>query len=173
MITRSKAEIHKPKVYSASISEEKEPVSIQEALEKINWKAAMQSEYDALLRNQTWTLVPLPPGKNIVGSKWVFKIKRHADESISRYKARMVAQGYTQAARFDFSETFSPVVKPTTIRVILTIVVHYSWKIKQLDVDSAFLNGTLQKKIYMRQPTSFEQCSGTELVCKLSKALMV
>lgn len=110
----------------------------------------MQIEYDALLRNQTWTLTTLPAGKNLVGNKRVFKLKKHADVTISRYKARLVAQGYSQAADFDFTETFRPVVKPTTIRVILNINIFNSWTIKQSDVNNAFSNGDLKEDIYIK-----------------------
>lgn len=81
----------------------------------------MQEEYDALLKNRTWNLVSAPIGRNVVGYKWVFKIKRHADGSVQRYKARLVAKGYNQVAGFDFQETFSLVVKPATIRVVLSL----------------------------------------------------
>ena len=81
----------------------------------------MQSEFDALQRQNTWTLVPPPPGQNVIGCRWVYKLKRNSDRSISRYKARLVAKGFHQQARLDFDETFSPVVKPPTIRIVLSL----------------------------------------------------
>lgn len=134
------------------------------------WKAAMLAEFIVLLKKNTWTLTTLPPGKNLIGCTWVFKIKRLLDDCIARHKARLVAQGFTQHAGFDFNETFSPVVKPTTIRLILSIVVSMSWSISHLDVNNAFLNGNLKEEIYMKQPIGFEQ-GGPHLVCKLNKAI--
>ncbi|KAK6124252.1 hypothetical protein DH2020_042004 [Rehmannia glutinosa] len=87
----------------------------------------MKEEFTALQKNNTWILTYLPHGKNVVGCKWVYKIKKHADGSVAKYKARLVAQGFSQAPGFDFKDTFSPVVKPTTIRVIITLAVTFSW----------------------------------------------
>ncbi|CAL2258609.1 unnamed protein product [Prunus armeniaca] len=123
-----------------------EPTSFTQASQSTHWRAAMKDEYDALMRNQTWSLVPATSSMNIVGCKWVFKVKRKADGSIDRYKARLVAKGFNQKEGFDYEETFSPVVKPATIRTILSIVVSYNWLLQQLDVCNAFLNGYLQEE---------------------------
>jgi len=109
----------------------------------VTWHTAMQEELRALHSNQTWSLVPPHPSMNAIGSRWVYKIKRHADGQVTRYKARLVARGFTQQEGIDYLETFSPVIKPTTVRLVLTIVVSYGWTIHQLDVHNAFLNGIL------------------------------
>lgn len=111
----------------------------------------MQDEIDALNKQGTWELVSLPPRKNLVGSKWVYKVKRNSDGSIARYKARLVAKGFSQEAGIDYEETFSLVVKPTTVKLILAIVSSFGWKL-QLDVKNAFLHGVLQEEVYMSQP---------------------
>lgn len=130
MFTRSKIESLKPRIFAAEVIDPQEPNSIHEALQDSNWMTAMQDEYNALMKNKTWTLSPLPPGKELIGCKWVYKLKRYADGSKARYKARLVAKGYTQTPGFDFLETFSPVIKPTTIRTVLAIAVTCSWKIR-------------------------------------------
>ena len=117
----------------------------------------MTDEFLALLRNKTWTLTFLPPGKNLISCTWIFRIKKHADGSVARHKARLVAQGFSQEAGFDFTETFSPVVKPITIRIMLSMAVSSGWSIRHLDVNNTFLNGDLKEEIYMRQPPGFEQ----------------
>ncbi|RVW88665.1 Retrovirus-related Pol polyprotein from transposon RE1 [Vitis vinifera] len=147
--------------------------SKNEAISHPKWKEAMNEEFRALMKNKTWSLVPLPSDRTSVGCRWVFKLKRNPDGSISRYKARLVAKGYSQVPGFDFSETFIPVVKPTTIRVVLAIAVSQSWSIRQLDVNNAFLNGELQEEVYMDQPPGFDGRTNQDqkLVCKLHKAL--
>ncbi|KAG8491907.1 hypothetical protein CXB51_015260 [Gossypium anomalum] len=172
MRTRSKSGIFKPKVFASTLSEQ-EPSSIFEALQSPEWKAAAHTEYEALLTNHTLDLIPLPDDRKVVGCKWIFKVKRHADGSVARYKGRLVVKGYLQEAGVNFQETFSPVVKPTTIRVVLALTVSMDWPLRQVDINNAFLNGDLQEEIYMVQPPGFEQLGdgGRPLVCKLRKAL--
>ncbi|CAA0842042.1 cysteine-rich RLK (RECEPTOR-like protein kinase) 8, partial [Striga hermonthica] len=170
MVTRLKAGILKPRSL-IGVVEEKEPSSLHEALESENWKEAMKSEYAALMKNKTWFLTSPPQRKNIVGCRWVSKIKRDVHGNVSRYKARLVAQGFSQAKGFDFQETFSPFVKHTTIRVFLTITTTLNWKVRQLDINNAFLNGELSESIYIQQPPGFEQESEVPLVCKLTKSI--
>lgn len=121
-------------------------------------------------RNKTWSLVPLPPNRKTIGCKWVFRVKENADGSVNKYKARLVAKGFHQVLGFDFNETFSPVIKPVTIRIILTLALTYRWPIQQLDINNAFLNGILEEEVYMMQPPGFSS-SNPSLVCRLHKAL--
>ena len=125
MLTRSKTGVVKPnpKYFAGSISGSIEPKTVQEALQSAQWKQAMQLEFDALMSNNTWQLVPWNSSYNIVGTKWVFKLKYNADGSIQPYKARLVAKGFHQNSVIDFNNTFSPVVKPQTIRVVLSLAI--------------------------------------------------
>jgi histone deacetylase 1/2 len=166
MQTRAKSGFKQPKLLVAHT----EPKTVKQALLDPSWKSAMQVEYDALLQNNTWSLVPLPPNRQAIGCKWVFRLKENPDGTVNKYKARLVAKGFHQRQGFDFLETFSPVVKPVTIRVILTIAITKRWSIQQLDVNNAFLNGVLDEAVYMQQPQGFES-SDPSLVCKLHKAL--
>ena len=131
----------------------------------------MNAEFQALLKNQTWDLVPFQEDMNIVTNKWVFRVKYKADGSVDRFKARLVAKGFQQVAGIDFFETFSPLVKAFTIRVIFSLAVTNGWDIQQVDVNNAFLNGTLQETIFMVQPEGFEDSYKLTHVYKLKKAL--
>lgn len=143
---------------------------MKQALAHPQWLVAMQEEYKALMTNGTWTLVKLPPHRNPVGCKWVFRVKENPDGTVNKFKARLVAKGFQQQPGFDFKETFSPVVKPVTIRVILSLALTCGWDIQQIDVNNAFLNGCLQEEVYMVQPPGFES-QDSSLVCKLNKAI--
>jgi len=144
--------------------------SVEQALADSKWFNAMQQEYEALMNNKTWDLVSLPPNRKAVGFKWVFRVKESADGTVNKYKARLVAKGFHQVAGSNFNETFSPVIIPVTVRLILTLALTNKWELFQLDVNNAFLNGFLEETIYMQQPPGFEN-PNTSLVCKLNKAL--
>ncbi|KAJ0491830.1 putative RNA-directed DNA polymerase [Helianthus annuus] len=131
----------------------------------------MQTEFEALKRNQTWTLVPPDNAPNLVGCKWVYRTKFKPDGSVDRLKARLVAKGFHQRPGLDYVETFSPVVKPATLRLILAIATSYNWPLRQLDINNAFLQGTLTESVYMSQPPGFVDPSYPTHVCKLNKAI--
>jgi histone deacetylase 1/2 len=148
-----------------------EPRNLSDALSTAHWKSAMDAEYSALLKNGTWQLVPPRPGINVIDSKWVFKIKHNSDGSIERYKARLVAKGFRQRYGQDYEDTFSPVVKHTTIRLLLSLAVCRGWHLRQLDIQNAFLNGLLEEEVFMRQPPGFEDPSHPSYLCHLKKAI--
>ena len=131
----------------------------------------MRDEFDALIRNDTWSLVPCPAGVNVVTGKWIFRHKLNPDGYLARYKARWVLRGFTQQEGVDYSETFSPVVKPATVNVVLSIATSRSWPIHQLDVKNAFLHGELTETVYCTQPADFVDTARPTHVCKLKKSL--
>ncbi|KAL0321779.1 UNVERIFIED_CONTAM: Retrovirus-related Pol polyprotein from transposon TNT 1-94 [Sesamum calycinum] len=149
-----------------------EPTSYNEALktpESEKWLLAMKEEMKSLHDNKTWILVPKPKDASIVDCKWIFKIKQ--ENNSSRFKARLVAKGFTQTEGVDYTEIFSPVVKYTTVRIILALVAHYDWELKQMDVKTAFLHGDLHEQIYMNQPCGFIDKKNPDHVCLLKKSL--
>lgn len=147
------------------------PKTVADALADPQWKEAMLSEMDALERQHTWDLTDLPPAKHAVGCRWVFTVKYHPDGSIERYKARLVAKGYTQLYGVDYQETFSPVAKLTSVRVVLSIAANRGWNLYQLDVKNAFLHGELEEEVYMLPPPGFSPQGENRKVCKLKKAI--
>ncbi|XP_071676645.1 uncharacterized protein [Lolium perenne] len=181
-VTRLRNNVRQPKIRTdgtvswvatrmSQVLADAEPRDLQTALRSADWKTAMDVEFAALLRNNTWKLVPPTRGVNVIDSKWVFKIKRHADGSIERYKARLVAKGFKQRYGLDYEETFSPVVKPTTIRLLLSLAVTRGWHLRQLDIQNAFLNGVLEEEVYMRQPPGFQDPDRPHHLCRLVKAI--
>jgi len=160
-------------VERATIAFSKEPQIVDEALngkDAKKWEITMQEEYDFLVVNNTWSLVPLPKGRKPISCKWVFKIKHGVDGEVERYKARLVARGFTQAFGVDYTETFALVAKFVLIRYILALTTIEDMEIHQMDVKIACLNGDLEEEIYMEQPEGFTQ-EGEHLVCKLHKSL--
>ncbi|KAM2584344.1 hypothetical protein TB2_045337 [Malus domestica] len=153
MQTRSKSGIIKRKAFTANVippaSSIDEPTTYKAASKIPEWQAVMKDEISALHTQQTWDLVPFPSGKNLVGCKWVYQVKKNSDGSISRCKACLVAKGYSQEEGIDYTETFSPVVKPTTVRLILALATQFKWSLRQLDVKNAFLHGELHEEVYM------------------------
>jgi hypothetical protein len=145
--------------------------SIRAALTDLSWRRAMEEEYDALITNNTWELVPRPVGSNVVTGKWIFKHKFNSDGTLERYKARWVLHGFTQRLGIDYDETFSPVVKPATVRTVLSLTVSHSWLIHQLDVKNALLHVTLSETVYCSQPTGFVDPTQAGRVCRLNKSL--
>jgi hypothetical protein len=130
----------------------------------------MHLEIAALQATGTWSLVPLPSHKRPIGCKWVYKIKLKADGTVERYKARLVAKGYSQIKGVDYQETFAPVAKMVTVRVLLSVAALHGWHLHQLDVNNAFLNGDLDEDVYMSLPPGFGR-KGETRVCKLHKSL--
>ncbi|KAL8127784.1 hypothetical protein AgCh_014637 [Apium graveolens] len=147
-----------------------EPTSVTQALKDPKWRLAMSSEFDALIHNGTWDLVPYT-NQNVISCKWIFRIKRNPDGSVNKYKARLVAKGFQQRPGIEDSETFSPVTKPATIRIILSIALSCGWPLRQLDINNAFLNGNLDDEVYMMQPPGFLHPSIPNFICRLRKAI--
>ncbi len=131
----------------------------------------MADEMKSLRKYEVWELVEPPFGRKVVGSKWVYKIKRDGDGRIERYKARLVAQGYTQTKGADQDETFSPVVRMESLRMIVGLAAKHTLKLHQLDVTTAFLNGQLQEEVYMEQPDGFIAEGQEKLACKLRRSI--
>ncbi|KAL6277717.1 hypothetical protein ACE6H2_021318 [Prunus campanulata] len=145
------------------------PRQLQDALADAKWTEAMAEEMRALQKNQTWDVVHLPPGKKTVGCRWIFTIKHKADGSVERYKARLVAKGYTQKYGVDYNETFAPVAKINTVRILLSLAANYDWPLLQYDVKNAFLHGELKEDVYMDLPPGVPERTG--MVCRLKRAL--
>ncbi|CAJ2642890.1 unnamed protein product [Trifolium pratense] len=176
MTTRAQHGIFKPrKLFNLHTSTHQSisplPTNPIDALNDHNWKMAMKDEYDALIENRTWELVPRPSNANVIRSLWIFRHKKKSDGSFERYKARLVGNGANQQSGVDCGETFSPVVKPATIRTVFSIALSKSWCLHQLDVKNAFLHGNLDETVYMHQPPGFRNPQYPEHVCLLKKSL--
>ncbi|KAI5345040.1 hypothetical protein L3X38_012917 [Prunus dulcis] len=162
-----------PNRYSPDIGKtSKYPIAnhVSEALKDPKWVQAIKEEMKALEKYQTWTLETIPRGKKTIGCRWVFTIKHNVDGSIERYKVRLVAKGYTQTYGIDYEETFAPVAKLNTVRVLLSLAANLDWPLHQFDVKNAFLHGELTEEVYMDIPPGYNTIQ-TGTVCKLRKAL--
>ena len=150
---------------------QQEPLSFKDANKYLIWHNVMQEEIRALHSNQTWSLVPSHQSMNVIGNRWVYKIKRHVNGRIDWYKAWLVTCGFTQQEGIDYLELFSMVVKPIMVRLVLTIVVSYGWNIHRLDVHNTFLNDILQEEVYITQRPGFVDLALSSHVCHLHKSL--
>jgi hypothetical protein len=131
----------------------------------------MMEEYNSIMKNNVWEVVPRPEGKSVVTSKWIYKLKHAADGSIEMYKALFVARGFSQVEGVDYDDTFTPVARYTSIRVVISIAAEMGWKIHQMDVKTTFLNGLIEEEVYIEQPLGFEVHGRESHVCRLKKAL--
>ncbi|KAJ0855857.1 putative RNA-directed DNA polymerase [Helianthus annuus] len=147
------------------------PKNPKDALSNTEWHNAMTTEFNALIKNKTWVLVPREPNMHVLRSMWLFRHKFRSDGTLERYKARLVCDGSNQQLGVDCGETFSLVVKPTTIRTVLSLALSQSWPIHQLDVINAFLHGNLNETVYMYQPRGFRHQQYPDHVCLLKKSL--
>jgi hypothetical protein len=147
-----------------------EPLRVEEALGDANWVMAMQEEFNNFTRNDVWSLVECPK-QNVIGTKWVFRNKQDENGVVTKNKARLVAKGYTQVEGLDFGETYAPVARLEAIRILLAFATHHNFKLHQMDVKSAFLNGPISEEVYVEQPPGFEDPQFPNHVYKLHKAL--
>ncbi|KAL4376717.1 hypothetical protein GQ457_02G017480 [Hibiscus cannabinus] len=157
-----------------NVGAENDPESFSQAMscnESKLWYDAMKDEMNSMKNNEVWDLVSLPDGVKAIGCKWVFKTKKDSKGNIERYKARLVAKGFTQREGIDYTETFSPVSKKDSLRIVLALVTQFDLELQQMDVKTAFLNGDLEEEVYMKQPEGFSSSDGENLVCKLKKSI--
>lgn len=148
-----------------------DPISFEDAATETHWLKAMDEEIHAIEKNGTWELTDLPPRKKPIGVKWVYKTKYKSNGEVDRFKARLVAKGYKQKPGIDYFEVFAPVSRLDTVRMIISIAAQNNWKLHQMDVKSAFLNGFLEEEIYVEQPTGYVRKREENKVYKLKKAL--
>jgi len=168
------SKLHIEYVHKACSEDIVEPLTWSDAMscnESKQWKIAAEEEIKSLMDNKSWNLLKLPDNRKAIGCKWVFKLKRDTDGKINRYKARLVAKGFSQKEDIDYNETFAPVAKYSSIRIILSIAATMNMNIIQLDVKTAFLYGKLNEEIYMQQPEGFITEGKEAFVCKLNKSI--
>ena len=156
-------------VFAAKLKQQQPPRNYWQAIKSLRFKEAMGVEMSALKENETWILTTLPPGRQAIDSMWLYDYKYDANGNIERYKARLVAKGYSQLEGIDYHETFAPVMKYKSLRMILALTAIMDLELVQMDVVTAFLNADIKEQVYMKQPQGYEQ--GQNLVCLLLKAL--
>ena len=148
-----------------------DPISFEEAIKVDKWISAMDEEIQSIEKNDTWDLLDFSKGEDVIGVQQVYKTKYNADGKVEKDKARLVAKGFSQQPGIDYNETFAPVARLDTIRMILSIAAQNNWKVYQMDVKSAFLNDILEKELYIKQPPGYEILGEEHKVYKLKKAL--
>jgi hypothetical protein len=150
---------------------DEEPTCFEEAIQKKEWTDSMTKECQSIIKNDVWEIVPRQKSKDVVSSKWLFKIKHVVDGSIEKYKERFVARGFSQKEGIDYEETFTHVARYTSIRTIIALAAKMEWKLHQMDVKTSFLNGVIKEEVYIEQPQGFEVEDRKSHVCRLKKAL--
>ena len=177
-VRRSHRDRRRPDYYGTWIytadAQKREPRSVTEAMssnESEKWSEAMEREMKSIESNNVWELVELPEGKKPIGCKWVYKVKTGADGEVERYKARLVAKGFSQQYGLDYDQTFSPVARFESLRLLLALAVQNGLTVHQMDVTTAFLNGTLKEEVYMDQPEGYVEKGKEKLVCRLNHSL--
>ncbi|KAH9084296.1 hypothetical protein LEN26_020917 [Aphanomyces euteiches] len=173
---KSTRTIKKPKIYEVNNVTTKlvEPQTfkdVDKSVYRSEWIEATNAEYQAMLANNVWELVPLPAGRKALKGKWVWKAKYHADRSLERFKARLCLKGYLQIAGVDFTDTYAPVLRLDSLRLLCALIATLDLETAQLDVKTAFLNGDLDEDIYMDQPERYQVEGKTNMVCKLNKSI--
>jgi hypothetical protein len=148
-----------------------EPSCHGEAAGQQVWQDAMTEEYQSIMKNDVWDIVLRREGKSVVTSKWIYKIKHAVDGSVEKYKARFVARGFSQVEGIDYEETFAPIARYTSICTIISLAASMGWRVHQMDVKTAFLNGEIEEEVYMEQPDGFVTHEKESHVCRLKKAL--
>jgi hypothetical protein len=131
----------------------------------------MVEEHDSIVKNSSWEIVPRSVDKSVVGSRWIYKVKKAVDVSVEKYKARFVARCFSQIERIDYDETFAPVARYSSIRSILALSAQMGWRIHQIDVKTVFLNGIIEEEVYIEQPKGFETFDKDSHVFRLKRAL--
>ena len=172
--TRTTPDWYGPVMSVMLVDNTDDPETYEEAMmspDSNKWQEAMKSEIGSMYENQVWTLVDLPDGRKAVENKWIFKKKTDADGNVTVYKARLVAKGFRQIQGVDYDETFSPVAKLKSMRIMLAIAAYYDYEIWQMDVKTAFLNGDIDEELYMMQPKGFVDPKDANKVCKLQRSI--
>ena len=149
-----------------------EPINFEEATQDKKWRLAMNEEMKAIQKNGTWELTTLLKEKQVVGMKWIYKIKKNERGEVEKYKARLVVKGFSQQHGVDYDEVFAPVARLETIRLIIALVAQKRWRIFQMDVKSAFLNGHLEEDVYVKQPEGYIIKGQKNKVLKLKKGFV-
>jgi len=147
------------------------PSSYEEATNQQVWQDAMVEEHNSIMRNDVWEIVSRLEGKSVLTSRWLYKVKHAVDGNVEKYKARFVARGFSQREGVDYEETFAPVARYSSIRVVISIASEMGWSIHQMDVKTAFLNDIIEEEIYIEQSQGFEVHDRETHVCKLKKAM--
>ena len=159
------------KAFVASLQTVSIPKDWKIAKQDPKWREAMIEELEALKKNKTWVLTTLPAEKKAVSCKWIYTVKQNPEGKVERYKARLVARGFSQTYGIDYDETFAPVAKMNTVRILVSCAANFGWKLHQLDVKNVFLHGDLQEEVYMEIPPGFGTSETMGRVCRLKKSL--